>query len=275
MPLVTRLDGTQFDLKPLGIWAKDFIVSAPNYRHVTAQVAGANGLVVQETTFGERTITMPVRIRPVDFPDYVLMRDILFSILRSDEEFFISDDREPGKQWLVKCSSFSDPQQLGPYGDTSIAFTCYRGFAESVGDTLNDPITMDSDKWQMVGGGLPLDQDLNYQPTTNQFSIYNGGDIAIDPTDSSQPDFIITYKGASNGLTITNETTGDQFVYNGSTSSSDTLTLKNVQVLKNGESDYSNSNGQAITLAPGCNNFNVSGTSGSFEIDFQHKFLYL
>lgn len=275
MPLITRLDGTQFDLKPIGIWAKDFIVSAPNYRHVTAQVAGANGLVVQETTFGERTITMPVRIRPVDFPDYALMRDMLFSILRSDEEFFISDDREPGKQWLVRCTSFSDLQQLGPYGDTSIVFTCYRGFAESVGDTLNDPITMDSDKWQMVGGGLPMDRDLNFSPTTNQFSIYNGGDIAIDPTDSSQPDFIITFKGTSSGLTIMNETTGDQFIYNGTTSSSDILTLKNVQVLKNGVSDYGNSNGQAITLAPGYNNFTISGTSGSFEIDFQLKFLYL
>lgn len=250
MVLVTRLNGTQYDLKPLGIWVQDFIVSAPNYRHVTAQVTGANGLVVQETTFGERTITMPVRIRPASFSAYTTIRDQVFAIFRSDEEFYLQDFRDPNKRWLVKCTSFSDFQQKGPYGDTSIVFTCYRGFAEDVSPTL---ITKNN----------------------SPFIIINSGDITIDPADSSQPDFIITVKGPTNNLTIANMTTGESFQYNASTASDDILTLKNVQLLKNGQSDYSNCNGQSISLISGQNSFSVSGSGDPFEIDFQFTPLHL
>ncbi|EST11255.1 phage tail domain-containing protein [Sporolactobacillus laevolacticus] len=250
MPLVTRLDGTQYDLKPLGIWAQDFIVSAPNYRHVTAQVTGANGLVVQETTFGERTITMPVRIRPASFAAYTSLRNQVFSIFRSDEEFYISDMRDPSKRWLVKCTSFSDLAQKGPYGDTTIVFTCYRGFAEDVNPVL------------IIETGSP-------------FIVTNNGNIPIDPTDSSQPDFLITVKGPSNNLTINNITTGESFQYNTSMNSDDILTIKNVQLLKNGVSDYGNCNGQSISLAKGQNTFSISGYGSPFEIDFQFTQLFL
>jgi hypothetical protein len=85
----------------------------------------------------------------------------------------------------------------------------------------------------------------------------------------------ITFTGASTNLTITNTTTGDIWQYTGTTQAGDTITLDGVRSLKNGVSVFGNTNRKLITIAPGWNNFTITGASGSFTISFDFRFYYV
>lgn len=43
--IVERLDGTRYDLEELGITTRDFLVSAPSYRHTTESIEGRPGAI--------------------------------------------------------------------------------------------------------------------------------------------------------------------------------------------------------------------------------------
>src|SRR5690554_7861270 len=88
-------------------------------------------------------------------------------------------------------------------------------------------------------------------------------------------DIKITFKGASDGLSITNTTTGDVFVHNGQTNANDTIELEGIRMLKNGESIFRDTNHRLITLETGYNDFVINGaTEGEFEIIFEFRFYY-
>jgi len=104
------------------------------------------------------------------------------------------------------------------------------------------------------------------------FSIYNPSDKTIDPRDTS---LIITFRGSSTNLTISNNTTGDSWQYTGTTIKSDFITLDGVRALKNDASIFANTNRQLITLVPGWNDFTITGVSGYFEVTFDFRFYYV
>jgi hypothetical protein len=73
---------------------------------------------------------------------------------------------------------------------------------------------------------------------------------------------VITFAGASTNLAIANTTTGDTWSYTGTTAAGDTLKLDGVRMLKNGVvSVFGATNRKLITLAPGWNNFTVTGAT--------------
>lgn len=131
---------------------------------------------------------------------------------------------------------------------------------------------MDSDKWQLPGGGIIFDDDMIYEWSQNNIRIYNGGQVTIDPR---MHKLIITFTGASSGLTITNTNTNDKWNYSGTTSGSDKIILDGVKATKNNESIVGDTNFGLITLAIGWNDIRLSGTSGSFTINFDFRFLYI
>lgn len=270
MTYVQRKDGTIYDLEQYGIRTKDFIVSAPSLRHVTEAIDGRDGMIDIETTEGARVITCLFRMRAADMADFPLLRNGIFRIFRSKESFYLIDRREPGKRWEVKCQDAYVLEQKYVYGDFTISFVCFKGYAESVGTTL-DPLTFDAELWQ-IGQGLTEVDDLKYIHNTSSFRIYNAGDIDIDPRVLPLK---ITFTGASTNLTVTNQTTGDIWQYTGTTTAGDTITLDGVRSLKNGTSIFGQTNRKLITLKSGWNDFAITGATGTFEISFDFRFYYL
>jgi phage-related protein len=270
MTYIQRKDGAIYDLEQYGIRTKDFIVSAPSLRHVTEEIEGRDGVVDIETTEGAREITCLFKMRAVDIADFPLLRNEIFRIFRSKESFYLIDRREPGKRWEVKCQDAYDIEQKFVYGDFTVTFVCYKGYAESIGTTL-DQFTFDAELWQ-IGQGLIESDDLKYVHNTASFSIYNAGDIDIDPRVLPLK---IEFTGASTNLTITNQTTGDTWQYTGMTVDGDTITLDGVRSLKNGTSIFGNTNRKLITLKAGWNDFTVTGATGAFTISFDFRFYYL
>lgn len=267
--IITTLSGTVYDLEKIGITTREFNPSSPSPRNETEQVDGLHGLVDCGTTYDARIIKCSFYLKAADIPDYYLMRDEVFKLFDSRQPFYITESYNPGKRWLVKTNADYSIDQQWIYGMFDIDFIAFSPFAESIGTTLN-LFTFDSDIWQ-IGEGL-IDEVPTYTHKSTSFRIFNAGDETIDPR---QFPLRIVYKGASNNLTITNSTTGDVWKYTGSSASGDTIILDRVRATKNNNSIFGVTNRKLVSIAPGWNNFKLSGTSGSFEITFDFRFYFL
>jgi len=270
MTLIERKDETIYDLDTYGIRTKDIIVHSPEPRNVTEEVEGQDGLIDLGTTLDARKITGIFKMTAEDSIDFALLRNEIFKIFDSRESFYLIDKREQGKRWEVKCVNMFQIPRKYIYGEFSIDFICFKGFAESIGTTL-EPITFDSELWE-IGQGLSLDETM-YTHTTNIFQIYNAADgVVIDPR---KLPLMITFKGPSSKLQIINHTTGDTWSCEGTTLSDDTIKLDGIRSTKNNLSIFRETNHGIITLAAGMNDFELIGTSGSFTISFDFRFYTL
>jgi hypothetical protein len=275
--IITRLDGTTYSLADYGIKTLDFAVDALTPRTITEEIEGRDGLIELGTTYDARKIRASFYFRAYDGPDFPLLRNEIFRMFASRESFYVIDDREPGKRWLVKSNGFSVEQLMANKGRFDVEFTALMPFAESVGTTLN-PFTFDAELWQ-IGQGLAVDNDMVYEHySTTNFRIYNAGDITIDPRVFP---LLIEFSGYCLGLEIENLTTGDVWIYNGTAGVNDVIQLDGVRALKNGVSIFTETNRQLITLAPGWNDFKIDRgltqeSEGSpFVIRFDFRFYYI
>ncbi|MCY9334125.1 phage tail family protein [Bacillus spizizenii] len=235
------------------------------------EIDGRNGSIDVGTTFDVRKLTAVFLFKGVDHLDYHLLLDEVYDLFATQNEMEIIDSRQPGKVWSVKVSSTYEPEDINPRsGKLTVEFTAAFPFAASLGSTL-DPLTFNSEKWQVAQGLLPSD-DLIYRHKTNRFRIYNAGNVTVDPSEDIPLD--IVYKGSSTNLTVKNITTGQNVSYFGNSGSTDTIKLEGLRHLKNGISIYADTNREYITLVPGWNEFELTGTSGSFEISFDFHYLY-
>ena len=264
---IETLDGTKYKLASFGLVPLTFTVDSPIPRHSQETVEGRDGYIDTGTTFEGRTMRCTFMLKAVDKFDYVLLRDEVFRLFDARQHFYIIDKYEPRKRWLVKTAAMYTPERVNiRTGKLEIEFTSPSAYAESYGTTL-DPFTFTAEKWQ-VGQGV-ISEDLIYAHNTSTFRIYNGSDIPIDPR---QIPLKIKYQGASSNLTIKNNTNGDEWKFNGASSTNDTILLDGVRSLKNGLTIFGQTNRKLITLAEGWNDFTISGASGSFLISFEFRF---
>jgi len=262
-------NGSTIDMaRDLSVLVRSLVPGAPSPNIYYEKIEGTNGSIRTGKDFGIRSIKAECRLFAEDTDDFFLLRNKIVAALYKQSQFYIITESEPYKRWKVEVSSSFDVDRIGTTGDFNIQFDCANGFAESLGTTL-DPFTFDADRW-LLGEGL-TDTVPSYTHKTASFSIYNAGDIPVDPIEMP---LIIAYKGGSSNLAITNQTTGDVWKYSGTTSSGDTIVLNRVRSTKNNISIFGNTNRKLITLAPGWNHFKLSGTSGSFEVSFNFRFYY-
>ncbi|MCQ2010541.1 phage tail family protein [Sporolactobacillus sp. STSJ-5] len=269
---IVRLNGDEYDMRSAGILVKGFYPDAPSPVHSRETIEGRNGFIDMGTTLDGRTLHAECELRSVDIPDFTLYQDEVFRAFDSREYFYLICDAQPGKRWHVKYDSKFNIEQKAREGKFTIDLISDSPYAQSVGRTDVDPVDFDSNKWQAVGAGITLEDDLQYIWSQNSFQIYNGGDETVDPRFH---ELLIKFIGASNGMTITNQTTGDSFTFNQPTGSGDELDLNGPRVLLNGASALSKSNRKFIRLVPGWNDIQVSGTSGAFTISFGFRWLSL
>lgn len=268
--IIQRLDGTVYDLASLGIATRDFVVSSPSPRHFTETVDARHGLIDMGTVYEERTIQGSYFAKAADADDYALMRDEIFRLFRTQEPFYVIESRNPGKRWQVKVSNSFGLDQQRVLGFFDVEFTAHSGFAESIGTTL-DAFTFDAELWQ-VSQGLIADSDLVYEFNTSSFRVFNAGDISVDPRHLP---LSLAYIGPSNNLTILNNTTGESWSFTGTSNAGDTIKLEGVRATKNGLSVYRNTNRKLITLAPGWNDFTLTGALDPFSMIFDFRYYYL
>ncbi|PEU21377.1 phage tail protein [Bacillus wiedmannii] len=269
--IVERLDGTRYDLEELNIITRDFLVSAPSYRHENESIEGRPGAIDLGTIEDVRKISCSFYLKAQSMDTYARERDEVFHIFRSNEEFYLTDMRTPYKRWRVKCSDSFDMDQQRFYGFFEIEFTANLPFAISTLNTLMPDFELYAQDAASSGIGLDWSNELKYVHNTSKFKILNAGNIEVNPR---YMPLKIQYKGASNNLSIKNITTGDVWSYTKTTSANDTLLLVGIRSTKNSLSIFRDTNRKLITLAPGWNEFELVGTTGIFEIQFDFNFHY-
>ncbi|AKU43356.1 tail component protein [Bacillus phage Silence] len=279
---ITRLDGKVYTLDDIGGKLISFDVKPPELKAdaYSEEIETMDGGHDIGAAYKGREIASTIQFKAYDELDYPLVRNKIFKIFDSREPFYITDDREPFKRWLVRAS-YDLEQLIFDRGTLDITFKSKNVHAESTWTTENG---LDSGTG-LIGFGQNWDtgkietakysfyetSDGNY----HDFNIWNGGDFTIDPR---QHWLLIELKGPSTNLTITNKTNGDKWAYTGVTYSGNLVQLYGVKSRKyttEWQSLFKNSNRGVITLVPGWNYLRVEGTTDNFSLDIKTRFLYL
>ncbi|MGM0807521.1 MAG: phage tail family protein [Bacillota bacterium] len=263
-------NGTMYDMyDDFGIIVRSIQIPSPTPIINYERIDGRHGDIRVGKEFGARPIKASCSLFAFDTIDYPLLRNELYKLFMAHEQMYLIIDAEPKKRWKVDVTSSFLPDRLGTYGTFDIQFNAPMGMSESIGTTL-DAFTFESGVWQ-VGSGVSLSEN-DYTHETNTFNIYNASDEIINPR------FIplrIEFKGSSSSLSITNNTTGDNWRYNGSSASGDTILIDGVRSIKNGLNIFGSTNKKLVSLAPGNNSFTLSGTVSPFTISFEFRYYLL
>src|SRR5699024_9484261 len=116
------------------------------------------------------------------------------------------------------------------------------------------------------------DEKVQYRFTDNTFSVYNAGNVTVE-LESMYLNIIANNVTTSGGFTITNHTTGDESIFQGEIRGQSIL-LKGMDIrVRSIYNRFRDTNKRFISLAPGDNEFEVSG--GTFNhIRFDFRYLY-
>lgn len=263
-------NGIEIDHREIGVRLLSFKRNSLNPKNSYDSFEGRHGLIPLNTTFDGRKLNASFLLQGTDYLDFQLKMDRVHQLFSTEEEMYVIDSRQPGKQWKVKVESeFSIDLINSQSGRFQVSFLSALPYAVSLG-TTQDPFTFESGVWQ-IGQGLIFD-DLIYTHTSQSFSIYNAGDVTVDPR--VYP-LLITYKGSSTNLEIKNTTTAESWKYTGTTNASDIVRLDGLRSTKNSLSIFGNTNLNSISIAPGWNQFELLGTNTGFEISFNFRFYYI
>lgn len=241
-------NGREINMTALGLTGLRLVIPSPSYNTTTKKVDGQGGQIVVDRVLEERKLKAVFFTQARDYKDSLVIRDKVYSILGSGQYFYMSETKNPLKRWYVYLDEWTPDRLTNKVHAFEIPLVAERGSSESIN---------------------LVERTFN----TSSFSFKNEGSLTIDPRVHS--DFEIEFKGTSTNLTITNETSGDMWSYDGSTTSSDVVLLKGVRSLKNGSSIFGKTNKKLITMTPGLNSFRVSGAVGGFDLTIRSRFHFL
>lgn len=270
--IIQRRDGTIYDLEKEGIKVINFDPPSANFQHTYNQI-GKFGAELVDTQIQQMSIPLTFDVTARDNYDYELQRLKVLRIFSSTEPFYVINMRTPFLRWKVVADSFTYPR-LGNFWkakNVAINLVCYDGLAESTATTL-DPFTFDGGTYG-IGMGIPLDSTGYQFSNQNKFTILNP---SIIPLLASERPVKVVFKGdAPNGLTIKNNTTGQEFKYLKQLTSSDEFKLIGLVPIVNGVQRLGNdlSNREFLDYAIGNNDIEIIGSS-NFTIQFITRFYY-
>jgi hypothetical protein len=265
---IESLDGFRYDLREHGIQPYRLEIDSLSPRNDIGTADGADGHNDIETTYEGRTMRAFFRVEAKGVAQFSLLRDTVYRLFNGKTYFYLYDSRLPYKRWKVRSESRFIPDKVTPgVGTMTISLISQSPFAESSGTTLYpDPRE-----------GIPqvnTDEPIEYIFQQPAFSIWNDGDEPVDPRERWAY-LQVLFQGASENLIIKNLTTGDEWSYTGTTAAGDTIELNGIRSLKNGSSIFGQTNRKLLTLAPGMNQFEISGATGAFQISFDFRFYYI
>ncbi|MCF7580343.1 phage tail family protein [Staphylococcus aureus] len=261
---------------PVGITPLDFLVSSIERERYEESVLGIPGSIDYGFDFKEREITLNFQMEHYhDTYDFRLLRDALYNIFSSNNHLYVLDNLLPTRVIKFQVDGQFRPERYGYWYST----------VEITGKTTGLPFwrttytTQDVQKngynatVQKYGlaDGIHIDY-LTYTPTSNEFSIWNGGNVTIDPRHFDLT-IRLLYATSKGDVTIENLTTGEKFIFKRQFENTH-LNIFGSQVLLGNTNWLRESNRKFISLVPGENKIKVSNVThkgASFEFPFYFK----
>ena len=202
---------------PVGVLPLDFLVSSIGKERISENVNGIPGSINYGFNYKEREITLTFWLRYSHGEyDNKLLRSELYAMLDSEPYFYIADDRLPSRALKVAIDDSYMPELINgsPFSNlevkaTSIDLPFWRTLY-TTNDIQNYGYNAIVEKFGLADG-IHLDY-LTYIPTTNTFSIWNGGNVTIDPRHFDLS-IRLLYATSKGNVTIENLTTGEKFIF--------------------------------------------------------------
>ncbi|WP_028392721.1 phage tail domain-containing protein [Bacillus cihuensis] len=269
--ILLELNGNKIDLKAFGITPLKLIIDSLSPRNESETVEGMDGHIDLETTYDGRTMSASFFIRSAEDYNYSQLQSLVYRLFNGKTYFYVIDDKELHKRWKVRSAEKYTVEKLSwNAGTFTINLVSPSPYAESLGTTLRPGI---SDYYFGVGKGKIDEGDptIRYVFTEKSFAVFNDSDVIVDPRNKEH---IIEFEGASTNLSIKNLTTGDEWIYTGSTTPSDVIRLDGIRSFKNSSSIFGQTNHKLITLEEGWNYFEITGAT-DFTISFDFRFYYI
>ena len=255
-----------------GLKFLDFEEEDVDARVNATEIQGMDGVLMSPFSFGPFNLKLRFFYRGTDSKDYRLMKQKLRGMLFKRTPYFINHSDMPGIKYAVYCEENAITDIAHKYGEFEITFVVYKGYSESLYETNQYDKT--SDKWQF-GNGLLVNDDIKYKHNATSFRIFNGSSDTIAPFPHRHKLVIKVNVNAPNGFKLFNRTTGDVFGYKQAIKSNQQLIINGVYPTINGKRVGINTNHEWLSLAPGYNDIEITGTDiTQSTVEFIFPFIY-
>jgi len=115
---------------------------------------GKDGVALESSTFGPFNLVLRFAYIGTEIEDYNLFKQRLRGLLFRRDPYYIVHSDMPGKKYAVYCNENAITDVFSKYGTFEIKFVVYKGYSESLKDTLS--VDFLNDEWQFGNGLLVL-----------------------------------------------------------------------------------------------------------------------
>lgn len=255
---------------PEGVRPLDFLVSSIEKERKEQAIDGIPGVVDYGYNLKGREIKMNFMTEHYHGTfDHRLQRDEIYNLFDSYPYLYVSDNTVPSRVLKITIDGSFTPERYGYWYstfevDARVSSLPYWRTKYTTQDVEKDGYNAIVEKYGMADG-INVDY-LPYKFTTNEFSVWNGGNVIVDPRNMLL-NINLTNVTTTGNLTIENVTTGEKFIYKEAISKK-SLNLNQTKVLIGTSNKLRDTNRKFISLKQGKNDIKITnGTFDSLSID--------
>lgn len=250
---------------PVGVRPLDLLVSSIEKERKEQQIDGVPGVVDYGYNYKGREVKINFMTEHYhDTFDYRLQRDEVYNLFDEYPFLYVSDDTVPSRVLKITVDGSFTPERYGYWYSTFEVDARITGLPfwrtkYTTQDIESSGYSAIVEKYGMADG-INMDY-LPYKFTTNEFTVWNGGNVTIDPRNMYLKFNLINVTTTGN-LTIENVTTGEKFIYKESISKKN-LSVDGTKVLIGTSNKLRDTNRKFISLVKGINKIKI--TNGIFD----------
>lgn len=250
---------------PVGVRPLDLLVSSIEKERKEQSIDGVPGVVDYGFNYKGREVKMNFMTEHYhDTYDHRLQRDEIYNLFDEYPFLYVSDDTVPSRVLKITVDGSFTPERYGYWYSTfevdaritGLPFWRTKYTTQEIESNGYSAIV---EKYGMADG-INVDY-LNYKFNYDEFTIWNGGNVTVDPRNMMLK-LNLTNVTTTGNLTIENVTTGEKFIYKEAISKKN-LSIDGTKVLIGTSNKLRDTNRKFISLVKGINKIKI--TNGTFD----------
>lgn len=261
---------------PVGVRPLDLLVSSIEKERKEQQIDGIPGVVDYGYNYKGREVKMNFMTEHYHGTfDHRLQRDEIYNLFDEYPFLYVSDDTVPSRVLKITVDGSFTPERYGYWYSTFEVDARVTGLPfwrtkYTTQEIEKDGYSAIVEKYGMADG-INVDY-LQYKFTSNEFTVWNGGNVTIDPRNMPLK-IKIKHLLTDGNFKLTNKTTGETFEYY-APRTGNTVDLDGVKALVGYQLNrLRETNRKFISIVPGINEIEYSGgTMDDIQFDFPFYF---